>query len=522
MSLRARKQQSFRNNAALVAQRRHVVSTSSDAPGIDEKRSKLIFFTLFLGVCVFGGIREYLRNPSGSSNLKGQSEVRIYLSEGKNNSNFHSLLNAEEDSSLEFNHDDNTRYHVIFSTDCSPYQHWQSYLVYFSAMKIRQPGHVTRIASGCEGEDKTAMEKWFQDHIQGMSSRFHLHMTPHFSGVKNEQGETVGEYKFFNKPFGLKHWLEHADHFSLQQIDDIVILIDPDMILTRPILGDFSSETDTLIAKMRQPHILGRRVEHGLPFAQTYGFGAQWEKLDLDQIAGADSPAKLVDKMGGRLHYTVGPPYLATVQDMYQIALKWSEFVPLVHKQYPNLLAEMFAFSIAAAHLELKHQVIDSLMVSDTEIQGGEGWPLVDRIPNGEMCSFAKNHHQDSEYVLPSVLHMCQRYSVGNDWFFGKRRFPQDFFTCDHPLLKEPPDNLATAFDFKKPPNAPEPTELSPKLANRESFMVCFLTAVANEAATFFKKQACKSEKMNVKKSLKMVELFESYKEESQEETSER
>lgn len=198
--------------------------------------------------------------------------------------------------------------------------------------------------------------------------------------------------------------------------------------------------------------------------------------------------------------------------------MKWSEFVPLVHKQYPNLLAEMFAFSIAAAHLELKHQIIDSLMVSDAEINGGEGWPLVDKIPNEKTCSFAKNYAGDNEYVLPSVLHMCQRYSVGNDWFFGKRRFPKDFFQCEHPLLEEPPDNLATAFNFKKPPNAPEATELTPKFVNRESFMICYLTAVANEAATFYKRQACKSGSANLKKSLKMVQLFGNYKNGSQEE----
>jgi hypothetical protein len=34
-----------------------------------------------------------------------------------------SLLTPEEDEALEY--DNGERYHVIFSTDCSPYQHWQ-------------------------------------------------------------------------------------------------------------------------------------------------------------------------------------------------------------------------------------------------------------------------------------------------------------------------------------------------------------------------------------------------------------
>ena len=37
-----------------------------------------------------------------------------------------SLLSSDEDMNLEYK--DNQRYHVIFSTDCSPYQHWQRYV----------------------------------------------------------------------------------------------------------------------------------------------------------------------------------------------------------------------------------------------------------------------------------------------------------------------------------------------------------------------------------------------------------
>ena len=55
---------------------------------------------------------------------------------------------------------------------------------------------------------------------------------------------------------------------------------------------------------------------------------------------------------------------------MHQISTKWCEFVPKVHKEYPNLLAEMFAYCIAAAHLELEHMLIDSLMISNVNSGG--------------------------------------------------------------------------------------------------------------------------------------------------------
>lgn len=475
-----------------------------------EPGSPVALFGIIFVICLIAGYREYNRvqGPIARSPTGRNEQITIPLPHRELNPNFRSLLTPDEDQALEINAADNTRYHIIFSTDCSPFQHWQSYLVFFSAMTLRQPGHVTRIASGCEGEDIQLMQDWFHGHVQGMSSRFHLHLTPRFSGVKNEQGEIVGDYKFFNKPFGLKHWMEHAEHMSLQQSDDIVILIDPDMLLLRPLTGDFSQDRDTVFSPRRLEHILGRKVDHGLPFAQTYGFGAQWQNLDLDRIAGKESPAKQYAKAEANLYFPVGPPYVATVRDMYKIALKWSEFVPLVHEQYPHLLAEMFAFCVAAAHLELRFQLIDSLMVSDTDASG-EGWPLIDKIPNHEVCAFAR-HPDHARYALPSVVHMCQRYSVGFDWFFGKRRFPTDFFECDKPLLQEPPDDLAVMFDFQKPPNAAASTPLTPMMANREAFMVCFLTRQANDAATFYKQQFCHGT-ANYNKSKKMVEFFKQY-----------
>ena len=382
--------------------------------------------------------------------------------------------------------------------------------MFYSAYKVRQPGHVTRIASGCTEEEAVAIKEWHETHISRMSSRFHLHLTPHFSGVKSDTGETVGDYKFFNKPFGLKHWLEHADsrYFSLAQQDDIVILIDPDMVLMRPLVGDFSDSRETLISPNRKGDILGTRVDHGTPFAQTYGLGTQWQKFNLDNIAGTDSPAKLVTKEEGFLHFPVGPPYIATVRDMHQIAEKWTEFVPRVHAEYPHLLAEMYAFCIAAAHLGLKHQLIDSLMVSNTGSHVAEGWDLVDKIPASEVCEFAA-HPDHDHYALPSLIHLCQRYALGDEWFFGKRKVPHDIFACEKPLLKEPPSNVALLFDFKRPPNQKEEKAISKKQAAREAFMICYLTTMMNEASAFYKQNACPAGTANLDKTLKLAELFD-------------
>jgi peptidyl serine alpha-galactosyltransferase len=402
-----------------------------------------------------------------------------------------SLYPSYFDESLK--HSDGIRYHLIFSTDCSAFQHWQSYLMFHSAYKVNQPGTVTRIASGCSEEDgKKAME-WHKEHVTDIfGERFILFLTPHFSGVKDKDGNTVGDYKFFNKPFGLKHWLENgigfqSDGIKLNNEDDIVILIDPDMIMLRPITGDFSNDRDVVIGP-RNKKDRKFKVEHGAPFAQKYGLGAQWRTFNLKEITqDENSPAMLVSQQDGGIFYPVGAPYIATVRDMYQIALKWSEFVPRVHAEYPYLLAEMFAFCIAAAHLKLPHMLIDSMMISNTGA-GGEGWPMVDAMETEGLCEFAK-HPDHSKQAVPSVIHFCQRYTLG-PWFFSKRKMATDFFECDSPLMEEPPDNLVEETDFAIPFGGNR-KELSPVMAKREGFTVCAIIAALNEASLFYKEHHC-------------------------------
>ncbi|KAL7531047.1 hypothetical protein ACHAXR_007925 [Thalassiosira sp. AJA248-18] len=398
----------------------------------------------------------------------------------------------------------NATLHIIFSTDCGSFQHWQSYLFFHAALKVQQPGYVTRIASGCTDEQLEEEKKWHYEHIQSkMSDRFRVHFTPHFSGVKDpETGEVKGDYKFFNKPFGLKHFLEYNELLGFDESGkemkhpgDIIILTDPDFLLLRPITDDFSNERETLVGGRRKSIYEKKEshfVTHGNPYAQTYGLGTQWRKFDLDAIAGADSPAKDVEQKEGGLNFPAGPPYIGTARDMYNIAVTWSEFAPKVHKQYPHLLAEMYAYCIAAAHLRLPHMLIDSLMVSAAGI-GGEGWKFVKDIPAQEVCTFASNPNH-SVHPVPSVIHYCQRYAV-DKYFWGKRKIPHKIFTCEHPLLVEPPSDLGSgkylSIVNRGRGGKTERKEISAEKEKMEAFMVCALTKATNDAMVNFKTNHC-------------------------------
>jgi hypothetical protein len=447
-------------------------------------------------------------------------------------------------------------YHIIFSTDCSGYQHWQSYLLYFSAMRVGQPGKVTRIASGCKDKEREELIEWHKKHVTPMSplnepNKYTLHLTPHFSAVKDDSGKVVDDYEFFNKPFGLLHWLENYDDSrdkygisystdndpkntpSLKlDPDDIVILLDPDMVLLRPITQDFTP------TKYYKPKFTSRKqsevtmVSHGHPFGQDYGFGSSWAELNLTRITGsATSPALKVSNQDAHMKYAVGPPYVATASDMYKIAQKWAEFVPRTYKEYPYLLAEMYAYCIAAADLQLPHVNVASLMVSGHTISDTEGWDFLEGIPSEDICRFgafvivkafeksreenlmADKGFSNAVAKFPHVLHICQRYMVG-EWFFGKRKLPHDYFSCESPILVTPPDNLGFAFKYRVRPGDPRDQHISldPHEMKASSFMICSISKALQDAAVYFKASHCSNgttiRKVNWRQELNLFELF--------------
>lgn len=396
--------------------------------------------------------------------------------------------------------------HILFSTDCSSYQRWQSYLLFFSALRSRQPGTVTRIASGCSEDEAAYEQSWFDDHILAMSTRFELHLTPHFSSVKQVDGKSKGDYKYFNKPFGLRHWIEHSplmgineDNGEVNRPTAVIVLLDPDMIILRPITTDFSSDRDVIIPQ-RVLKDRKMKLEVGIPFAQAYGMGARWKEFDLDSIIGSGvSPAKDLPKQEGLLRYAVGPPYLAAATDMYSIAVKWTEFVPGVYAQYPKLLAEMYGYCIAAAHLELPHQKVEHLMVSDTTLNC-EGWDFVETLADGKVCSAAvKLDH--AKHPLPNVMHYCQHYSLG-EHSFHKKRVSHSFFSCQEeeqkrgmlsgPLAMMRPDaDLHYNSTTRMRKNVYKHIELSRGEVKREVFALCTIRGAMNEALMYYRGQHC-------------------------------
>ena len=197
--------------------------------------------------------------------------------------------------------------------------------------------------------------------------------------------------------------------------------MDPDMILLRPIGHDFSDDFELWVDGER-PTIT--KVTHGHPIAQQDGYlNNEWMKLDYSYIT-QDDKVQQPDWKSGPKHWNTGPPYLATVADMFRIVCLWTETAPRTLDIYPKLFAEMYGFIWATVMLKLPFALTKSIVVSTTESSDREGWAMVDALDDGEICQVpvtatSYNLANDSAAEIPKLptlpvgLHYCKRYTIG-------------------------------------------------------------------------------------------------------------
>ena len=113
-----------------------------------------------------------------------------------------------------------------------------------------------------------------------MSNRFRIFFTPKFSDIHTDGSSSNIDYKYFNKPFGVKYYLENSSDFGWNEaagkmtaVEDnaAVIIIDPDMIFMRPLRTDFSDSSVEFWKPFYEASERKTKVEAGTPFGQTYG-----------------------------------------------------------------------------------------------------------------------------------------------------------------------------------------------------------------------------------------------------------
>ena len=387
--------------------------------------------------------------------------------------------------------------HLVFSTSCSYKQDWQSYVFFYQAMSSRQQGDVTRLVSGCEPEQQEELQRMHKEQIQIMSDRFHLHFTPEYGGKDNPK--LWQSTKYWNKPFGMRHWLENSMGFPNDSTheSDIVILVDPDMLLMEPFVNEFSNEPLDVWTAYFQNHQdnLISEVTHGHPIAQDYAFGDSWfvaASSNLTHVVGADSPVHRISKFDRKTFYPAGPPYILTFRDMYRVVEKWCEFLPKLFDIYPKFMAEMYGYCLAAAHLDLRHQLGKGFMVSNVEMgPRGEGWFFLDTDRVSDPKTICAHPEHPLPYV-PHLLHFCQRYSIG-EFFISKYKTHHSILSCEMPLFEVPPADAAATMEYSHfgDGSITSYVQRTRHIQHRNAFMACALMKSLNQAAIFYKRHHC-------------------------------
>mmetsp|Transcript_7280 Transcript_7280/g.14612 ORF Transcript_7280/g.14612 Transcript_7280/m.14612 type:complete len:579 (-) Transcript_7280:186-1922(-) len=312
----------------------------------------------------------------------------------------------------------------------------------------------------------------------------HVHFTPDFSDMSkypgpfsdgkkrrsfvNRQNKTMygnfgNIYKFNNKPNGLHHWA--VDFLRKEGTDggEAVVLVDPDFLFLNKF--EFPAGNDM--------------VAPGKPAAAKYGLGGQFldfnltricERAPLPQSDSAQNkpcPFQTISNSDVHKYYSAGAPYIIHIEDVLAFSQRWVELVPPTYDEYPLLYAEMFAYSMAAADLNLKHNLIQGLFTGCMT-----SWPHTHGVEEHEALEIsAKNYANLFENPVsgasfdpesggavscflpplspPPFLHYCQRYLFATPYtkdamedrvvhFFAKRRVDHDILDCNRKVVLEP------------------------------------------------------------------------------------
>lgn len=395
----------------------------------------IFIWSIFLGYYV---ISETITNPTSPPNIRGsEGNMNVNPIVTPNNPSNPSNPQIPIVQVDQVSNNQEGTLHVIFSTDCGTFQDWQTLLLFHSAKVVKQQGPLTRIASGCDPEKQEQLTKLYKT----LYPDYFVHFTPDFK----TDAKTGRKYDFYNKPYGVLHWLDNSNPRVI--LGTVVALVDPDFIFLRPLTTQISGEPNLIVSGAVKMEDIFDKAGKGHPVAQQYGLGAPWvndnhKKFNRTQICGPNSPCLKVpsEREGGR-YYSVGPPYILERDDLHRLTKSWTSLVPRVYEGYPYLLAEMYAYSMAAAHEELPHLRMDHFMVSNIDA-GDEGWKWIDSLGE-DVCSPPINGIYYPDKPLPTFLHYCQTFRAG-ELGFWKREVDRGIFSCEANMFVDPPDNLSS------------------------------------------------------------------------------
>ena len=396
--------------------------------------------------------------------------------------------------------------HIVVSTGCNAFQHWQAEVLLNSAMHVGQCGSVTRIVVGCDKKVTEVIRTHAGGAADELISADDLAKST-FPGLKLHFAPAIPEareFPWFNKPWSFHHWLKEKGTSITERA---ITILDPDEFFLQPFTqrtGDKSADGFQMLNNWAPQYKSGVTdvVQPGMGMCQMYGLGVGWlHMFDKTKICpgGASSPCAEMDAETGFRHYPCGPPYTLHNQDFRKVMPTWWELMKPVYAQdQGDIQADMYAYVYAAIHHRVKHVVLENYMVSNVDVGedgGGEGWPLIDGLK--EMSCHNPGKHLTHGVLRPGFLHAAGHYKActkgdplkyeANEctthegsvlWNLHKGHVPATILNCDEPLIMVPPDDLYNAQYTAR--------------GKRSAFLMCNLIFMINRAATEYKQKFCK------------------------------
>mmetsp|Transcript_15787 Transcript_15787/g.44840 ORF Transcript_15787/g.44840 Transcript_15787/m.44840 type:complete len:480 (+) Transcript_15787:63-1502(+) len=398
--------------------------------------------------------------------------------------------------------------HIVFSTGCNAYQHWQAEVLLNSAWHQGQCGNVTRIVVGCE---KKVVER-IRAHPGGAADELIAEgdlKKSTFPGLKVHVAPAIAEaeeFAWFNKPWSFKHWLDSQSDAIAERA---VVILDPDEFFLQPLTQRAEHADDSPFEIINgYPEQLKHQVtdvaQPGWGVAQKYGFGPEiLRKFDQRTIcpSGAASPCANMTSEEAKQYYPAGPPYILHNTDFKKIMPTWWDLMhPVYAQDRGDIQADMYAYVYAAVHHGVRHVALENYMLSNVDTgagEGGEAWKFVDSL---ESMSCHDPERALEGRKRPGFLHAASHFKActkgelidydaescpeeGSElWNFHKGHVPSTILSCNEPLLTPPPD------DFFNAQAAAHNTQ-----GKRSAFTICHLTFMVNRAALDYKNKFCES-----------------------------
>ncbi|KAF0713931.1 Aste57867_4151 [Aphanomyces stellatus] len=348
-------------------------------------------------------------------------------------------------------YNDTTTVHLVYSTGCTqPQRQFLSASLQLSLVRVKHQGPLTEIISGCTAEQKAtvlAQPTFYPD--------FRFHFTEDYA--KYESPTFTEHYTPYNKPFGLRDFLRHAE----PQDELAVAFIDVDFMLLKPLQINTGAAWGKYYQRGTRPaDEITDRVENGFALAQNMKafLGERWfndrNRTILNLVCEGQPCANVSTADAFEYFEPTGSPYIMTRHDWHRVVEDYVAFVVKGREvsDRDDWMVEMYAYGAAVANQNVKHTIVKHLGPATPEFQTTEYWQFVDETTANPCADpFTVVLPEDPPVGIHYAMHYGLSDKHAEGFQYTKHNIPYDILDCNGMLFKLPPPTEWTDIPAKFP-----------------------------------------------------------------------